>query len=302
MVKNLVTIIIPTFNCEEYLSSAIESAISQTYFSTEIIVVDDGSTDNTKMKISNYINSPLKYIYQVNAGPAAARNAGIKVANGEYIAFLDSDDVWYPDFLEKALLLFTEKTGVVYGWCEFIDKNSNIMSNYIRKNRSYTGNVLKELFSEFFVITSSVVMKKECLDIIGNFNENLMVGEDYDLFLRIASKYEFICLDEIKIKRRILANSLSRQDSKVDAMNDISTLENFKKLHHDFYRTNKKYVDTRLSDYYFNLAYNCLERGEHYLPIKCLVLSIRYRMNSKAVFNIFMSMIPFKFRKIMKAL
>ena len=118
--NSLVSAIIPTYNSVNYISEAINSVLNQTYKNCEIIVVDDGSTDNTRKTVENYIRKyphKIKYFYQENKGPSAARNKGIKEARGNYIAFLDSDDLWLPDKLEKQISLFMKDVSLKLTYC-----------------------------------------------------------------------------------------------------------------------------------------------------------------------------------------
>src|SRR3989344_8773435 len=122
----MISVIIPTYNRALMVKRAIESVLAQSYENFEIIVADDGSTDDTKEALSGYINSgKIKYIFQDNAGPGAARNAGIKHAKGELVAFLDSDDEWVPDKLEKQIKIFESrgKDAAVFSNIEYIDEN-----------------------------------------------------------------------------------------------------------------------------------------------------------------------------------
>ena len=114
MVNNrepLVSVIIPTYNSSQYIKEAIDSVLAQTYKNFEIIVIDDGSTDNTKEVLAPYL-SVIKYIYKNNGGPASARNRGIKEANGEFVAFLDADDVWKPDRLARGVDILDQRPEV----------------------------------------------------------------------------------------------------------------------------------------------------------------------------------------------
>lgn len=201
---NSVSVIIPAFNSEEFISEAIESVIGQTYSSWELIVVDDGSTDRTKQIVDKYLgeDNRIKYIYQNNSGPAAARNKGIQASCGKYIAFLDSDDIWYLDKLEKQMDFSASHQGyVVYGGRNYIRKEGNgfvetgqirLFKNFdsIRENFEYI------LFHPNLTITSTLLFEKSLLDKTGNFDESLHICEDDNLFIRMASHSNFHALDE----------------------------------------------------------------------------------------------------------
>jgi len=185
--ESLVSVIIPTYNRAAYLQKALQSVKEQTYHTLEIIVIDDGSTDDTRKMLENY-QGPLHYFYQENRGISAARNAGIKKAHGEYIAFLDSDDYWLPEKTAQQLALFSRhpEYGLVASQCASI----RIDGSYREKNRpGKSGWVLKDLFKANFIRTSAAMVKKECLKNIGLFDEALKECEEYDFWLRIAARY-----------------------------------------------------------------------------------------------------------------
>jgi len=187
--NSLVSVIIPTYNAYKYIGDALDSVLKQTYDNYEIIIIDDGSTDNTDKIIQTYLpNDKIHYIKIKHSGLAAvARNQGIKVSRGSYIAFLDADDTWSPNKLKEQIELFDDHTALVYSDGEFIDQNRK----YSARVKFHQGIVFDKLILKNFIATSSVVVKKTILDKVGLFSENpkLKVGEDYDLWLRISQKY-----------------------------------------------------------------------------------------------------------------
>lgn len=203
-VKDLISVIMPAFNSEAFISEAIASVIGQTYSNWELIVVDDGSTDRTKQIVDKYVreDSRIKYIYQKNAGPAAARNKGIQTSSGWYIAFLDSDDIWYLDKLEKQMNFLTSHPGyVVYGGRNYILKEGSgfVESGQIRLFKNFDSireNFEYILFHPNLTITSTVLFEKSLLDKIGIFDESPDICEDDNLFIRMASHSNFHALDE----------------------------------------------------------------------------------------------------------
>ena len=189
-----VSVIIPTYNCAKYLPEAIQSVLNQTYQDFEIIVVDDGSTDETKQILNPYIEKNLiRYVYQNNQGVGAARNKGIKEANSEYIAFLDSDDLWDPKMLERSLSLMQSYN---YDWvaCDNyrleIDENGVLSNLEIYCNKEIPSNS-KDIFlslikKNFIGGPSKVLARKKCFEIAGYFDETIRVVEDWELWLRFA--------------------------------------------------------------------------------------------------------------------
>jgi len=182
-----ISIIIPTFNRRDYITIALDSVLKQTYKDYEIIIIDDGSTDDTKKVLEPY-QDKIRYFYQENQGIPATRNRGIREAQGNYIAFLDSDDYWRPQKLEQQIACFRENPhyGMVAIRCSSISPDGRLRE----KNRpGKSGWVLTDLFKANFIRTSSAMIKKECFDTVGMFDELLPECEEYDLWLRIAKKY-----------------------------------------------------------------------------------------------------------------
>lgn len=183
----MISIIIPTFNRRDYITTALDSVLKQTYEDHEIIVVDDGSTDDTKDVLKPYQDN-IRYFYQDNSGIPTTRNRGIREARGDYIAFLDSDDYWLPEKLERQIECFSKNPhyGMVATRCSSIRPDGRLRE----KNRpGKSGWVLIDLFKANFIRTSSAMIKKECLDTVGVFDESLPECEEYDLWLRIAKQY-----------------------------------------------------------------------------------------------------------------
>ena len=190
----LVSVIIPTYNRADLVRRAIQSVLSQTYRNFEIIVVDDGSTDNTEEIVRSFKDSRICYIrYKENRGGSAARNTGIKAARGEFIAFLDSDDEWLPSKLSKQMAIFQaapEQLGVVYCGVYFVDYQSDRIIETIVPD--YRGNILKVILSRGSGPSlPSTVVRKECFGRVGLFDERFLSYQDTDLWIRISQMYEF---------------------------------------------------------------------------------------------------------------
>ena len=300
-----VSVIIATYNSAAYLKEAIDSVLAQEYKNFEIIIVDDGSTYNTKQLVEDlqsHNSQSIKYIYQQNRGPAPARNNGIKHADGQYIAFLDADDIWLPDKLAKQMPCFTQKpqTGFVYCDNLFVNENNRLIENYIRKIELLEGSILLELFNDFFIITSGIVLKRECFDAIGLFDEKLLVGEDYEFFLRLAKNYQAGVIKERLFRRRVHAQSLSRKDYALDARNDINTLIVFLRNNPAFYQQHRAQGSSRIANYYFDFAYRLLEDGKNFLAFQNLISSLRYQRSLRIFKNLLMCCLPYQCRKKIK--
>lgn len=208
----LVSVIIPNYNTAKYIADAIESVLSQAYQNFELIVVDDGSTDNTKEVVQKYINQPtFKYIFQENKGLSAARNTGIKASQGEFIAFLDADDIWLPEKLEHQIkLMDSDKVGIVSCSGYTTNEKGEILDTFIKKNYSNRYLLLRDLSMKNVVSGggSTALVRKTCFDVIGLFDENLKSSEDWDMWLRIAQRFDIIFVEKPLVKIRVRNNSM----------------------------------------------------------------------------------------------
>ena len=193
--RRKVSVIIPTYNREATLKRAVESVLNQTYTDFELIIVDDGSTDNTRQLVENIHDDRITYYYvKINSGAAAARNYGIERAEGEYIAFQDSDDYWHSDKLEKQMKVMESNTdiGFVYHIIKYNLKDDLcliIPSSDIPLDKKM-GNIYEQLLYDNMVGCPAILVKKECLETCGYFDTSLKALEDYDLVLRLGKNYK----------------------------------------------------------------------------------------------------------------
>ncbi len=194
----LVSVIIPTYNRAHLIKRSIKSVLNQTYQNLEIIVVDDGSTDDTKEIIESFNENRIKYIqHKQNKGAAAARNTGIKCSKADFIAFQDSDDEWLSEKLEKEIDAFGDSTvnvGVVYSGLWYIKNNEKKYVPHLQIAKK-EGNVHNELLAGNFV-SGLTVIRKTCFEKVGLFNESLPSLEDWELYIRISKHFCFKFIDE----------------------------------------------------------------------------------------------------------
>lgn len=180
-----VSVIIPAYNQGHYLSGAIQSVLDQTYQDFEIIVVDDGSTDNTAEVAKSFSDTRVRYIYQKNGGLSAARNTGIRNSTGSYVTFLDSDDLFFPKHLDTLATMLNEKSdiGFVAGQTIPIDNEGNYLSEVPKSNT-------RELGDQFLLgnllPVGSMMVRRCWLDKVGPFDESLRAYEDWELWLRLV--------------------------------------------------------------------------------------------------------------------
>jgi glycosyltransferase involved in cell wall biosynthesis len=191
-----VSVIIPTYNRSRKLIRAVRSVLNQTFKDYEIIVVDDGSSDDTYEALALYM--PLiQYIRQpVNRGVSAARNAGIKSAAAPWVALLDSDDYWIKEKLNVQMEFIEENPGTVACQTEEIWKRNGRHVNPKRRHRKPSGNIFAQSLKLCLVSPSSVILRKSLFDEVGLFDETLPAAEDYDLWLRITCRYPIFLIDK----------------------------------------------------------------------------------------------------------
>lgn len=194
-----VSIVITCYNYGKFIEKCLDSVLAQTFKEYEVVIVNDGSTDDSEEKILRYTGKEnFRYIRQENSGQAVAKNTGIRNAHGEFVAFLDADDLWEPNKLEQQVPFFDDpEVGVVYSRSRFIDADGNsvILDLSARYFETHSGYVTKRLFVDNFVPFSSSIVRKKCLEEFGTFDESLKMGIDWDLWLRISTKYMFVGID-----------------------------------------------------------------------------------------------------------
>jgi len=206
-----VSVIIPTFNRGWTLKTAIDSVLAQNFDDYELIVVDDGSSDNTPDLLDTYAEQ-ITCIHQKNRGVSAARNTGIRASYGSLIAFLDSDDYWLPDKLAVQTAFFDANRGATICQAEEIWVRNGLRVNPKKKHAKPSGNIFERSLSLCLVSPSAVMLRRELFDDVGLFDENLPACEDYDMWLRISCRYPVHLIDTpLIIKNGGHPDQLSRQ-------------------------------------------------------------------------------------------
>ena len=208
--KPVVSVIIPAYNAGVYLKETLESALAQTYTSLEIIVVDDGSTDDTASLVKSF-GERVKLVSQKNAGCSAARNTGIRNATGDLVAFLDSDDLWAPEKLSTQVSVFKPHEGFNYTNRSNFGILGALSEHQSDGVKHHNGMIFERLLEEGnFVTTSSVLMERSwCLE-LGTFRESLKVAEDWDLWLRSCERKPVSFCQQSLVRYRIHTGNISR--------------------------------------------------------------------------------------------
>ncbi|MGA6927308.1 MAG: glycosyltransferase [Desulfosarcina sp.] len=205
-----VSVVLPTYNRFRMVAGAIDSVLSQEYSKIELIVVDDGSTDDTQALLSSY-GDRIRSIRQARRGVSAARNAGIRATTGELIALLDSDDTWLPGKLTAQVDFFTRRPQALICQTEEIWIRNGVRVNPGKRHRKKAGMIFEPSLALCLVSPSAVMMRRSLLNEVGLFDESLTACEDYDLWLRIACRHPIHLIDTpLIVKHGGHADQLSR--------------------------------------------------------------------------------------------
>ena len=266
-----VSIIMPVLNGERYIAQAIESICQQTFGSYELLVIDDGSSDQTReIALSFAERLDLKYVrHEANQGIAASVNDGIQRASGAFIAFLDHDDLWLPEFLETQFKYLSghPDVGMVHSDIQTIDAEGTVLEHsaaHCRRRSQPSGFVFRELFMRSMICGNSVLIRKECFDRLGLWDESLRWA-DYHMWLRIARHYKVDYVPKVLTAYRQHATQQTR--SSTVPVNDVPVgvraierlLEEYPEVRQEL---GDRVVNRRIAAQYFDVAYGSCARGE----------------------------------------
>jgi len=308
-----VSVVIPTYNQLGLLEKTIDSVLNQTYQDYEVIVVDDGSQDNTRELVNSFQNrnKRIKYFYQKNKGVSAARNLGITNARGKYIALLDHDDRWLPHYLEESVKFLERDKSIelVFSWVIGVDKADNLIAKRLAKKirdivlsiqRDYTYKNKFIKFKDFifpcflyyrqynFALPSTSVFRKRLWLNIGFFDENISFTEDLDFSLRASKKYRFGYINRIGVKYTIHSKNTSllakNRELILNACVRVwgKTLENVSPLE----KINFSLVKRNISRTRFTLANYLFTKGEFSKARINYRLSLQNRLNLKSIIGV----------------
>jgi glycosyltransferase involved in cell wall biosynthesis len=210
-----VGVIIPAFNAARTLPAALESVASQTFDDWQILLVDDGSTDNTAEVVAPFLDrfgAKMLYIVQENRGLPAARNAAIRASTAEFLALLDADDVWLPCRLAESVKVLRERpqAGLAYGGITTIDQEGQLGKTFVGNRRSAEGRIAPRIYMrQVDLPCPTLTFRKKCLDEVGLFDETMRATEDRDLCLRIALRYEVAFVPRVIAYYRVSPSSMT---------------------------------------------------------------------------------------------
>ncbi|WP_155302134.1 glycosyltransferase [Desulfosarcina widdelii] len=282
--KYLISVITPTYNRRNFIGSAINSVLNQSYKNIEHIIVDDGSNDKTSDLVRDIQKSDprVKYYYQENKGQSSARNFGLKLAMGDFICFLDSDDIFLEEHIEKCLKVFKKnpEVDIVYG--DWIPINEKGIKKNIKNLKRYTGKITYQLFCNNCVSMNSVMVRSKCFKEMGGMNENCEVADDYDLWLRLSTKYKFYYIPEPLAYYRISIDQISSNKMKRFEANEkilLNFIRNYPKS-----LTNEQIKDG-LSRFYLRKARYLGSINHKMKGFVCAMKALKYNFFSILVFR-----------------
>lgn len=225
--KALVSVVVASYNMGSYLPLAVSSALAQTYDRIEVLIIDDGSTDNTAAIAQGLLTDPrVRYIHQQNGGQASSKNRGIRESKGEFIAFLDADDLWEPTKLEEQLPLFEKSAKVGVVCARYVEIDAEGKELRVDSSTFFRGKVSGRLLKYNYIGFSTSVVRRECFETLGCFKENLGMGIDYDLWLRFSTRYEFDFVDRTLVRYRVWSGQMSK-NLKRRYLNGIAIMQQF---------------------------------------------------------------------------
>lgn len=273
--KPLVSVVIATYNMARFLPLALRSALGQSYENVEVLVIDDGSQDDTQAAMAPFRSDHrVRYVFQQNGGQASAKNHGIREARGEYVAFLDADDMWVPDKLERQMPLFrSRRVGVVYSRFSYIDEAGRDLR--IEDYELFRGRVSGPLLIRNFIGFGTSLVRKECFDRLGSFDESIGMGIDYDLWLRFSTQYEFDYVDRPLLLYREWPGQMSR-NWQVRYLNGIAIMKSFLRNFPD--AVDKRTVNEAWAYTYTGFGY-CMRESRRAEALALYLRALRFKLD-----------------------
>lgn len=272
--KELISIITPTFNRSQFIHYAIRSVITQTISNWELLIIDDGSTDNTKNIIEPYLTDPrIKYFFQENQGQAAARNNGLRHSRGEFVCFLDSDNLWYPEKLkvQHEAMKSRPDIDVVYGDGDTINESGVVISTANMKR--YSGRITEKLLKDNFVSFNTAMVRAASIKGIGGFDESVRFGDDYDLWLRLSAKSQFLYIPRVFSQYRVMSDQISSNKEARFSSNE-ATIKRFLSKNPGI--LNQRAINRGFSAFYVRRGRYRLGEGEYLIALRDFLKALRY--------------------------
>ncbi len=280
----LVSVVLPTYNRAHSIFRAIDSVLKQTFTNFELIVVDDGSSDQTKSIINAFNDPRLSYIqHKHNKGVSAARNTGIKLSKGKWIAFQDSDDEWYPQKLEKKLAAAEKldgKIAVIYcAYHKVYPRKRYVIPDYKEKKKE--GDLYQELLMGNFIGTPTIFVPRECFNRVGMFDADFTTFEDWDIWLRLARHYKFQFIAEPLLVSYYTPYGVNESPAK----QTLAAFELIFRKNHQAYLNNPK----AYSEMKYQIGHLLCQVGSASLGRSYLIESVKTNFNGKSILAFLLS-------------
>jgi glycosyltransferase involved in cell wall biosynthesis len=306
-VKPIISVIIPTFNRAEYVSQAVSSVFEQTFADYEVIVIDDGSTDKTDETLAAFQDAPnFRYHYQPNAGRSAARNQGFALAQGDFILFLDSDDLLFEDALANLYGAFQDsEAGMIVGQVQFSDEQLEKLW-LLKPSREICGDgkltYPSLITGRYFLLPGAVLLHRKCLQDVAGFDRTLEPCEDYDFYLRVAMRYALSCINRPTLRYRMHGGNTDMSEIYEAglrvARHHLRLLAQAESLPPSIRRASKANWMVRVADNNYNLSRNH-EALKHYLW--ALMLRPAFVFDRRINRQILASLLPVRLREALKS-
>jgi len=297
-IDKLVSVIVPLYNSQETIEKTFNSIINQTYKHLEVLLVDDGSIDNTQQIVISLIKSyeNAHYFYKENGGVASARNHGIVRAKGEYIAICDHDELWEPYKLEKQLPCFDEaEVGLVYSACKIkYQQQADLIGDEITPSQFYEGKCYYQLLQFNCIPANTVVLRRSCLDKVGLFYESLKIQgvDDKHLWLRFAHEYPIKAIKEPLVTHIITGNNWSLNEDKM-MQSAIVCLDDISRLFPESTTAGKTAIRNAYKNTYFHYGQNLFYIKNYLLARTCFLHVIKQQpLHLQALIYLLISLLP----------
>lgn len=260
-----VSVIIPAYNEEQHIAQSIKSVLHQTYPCEEIIILDDGSTDDTETIVKRFEDSSIRYIYQDNQGVCQTRNRAIEEAKYSLIAWLDADDFWMPEKMEKQIAQVKDhpESGMYYSDYRKVDHEGEELPHRRQNRTTPSGWIFRDLFKRNVIQPSTTLIRKECYEDVGMYNDDLQRCWDYEMWLRIALKYKISgCSDQLS-NYRIIEDRMSTNRKKSRGA-IIKLLKNmYQSAKGTEQEVSRKLLHKRLNKQYYKIARKQHKKGNY---------------------------------------
>ncbi|MEL7035897.1 MAG: glycosyltransferase [Cyanobacteria bacterium J06592_8] len=272
-----ISVIIPAYNAEKTIEKTIKSVCDQTFSDWELIVINDGSTDNTKDIVSQIKDDRILLFSFENAGLPASRNRGVEKSSGEFVAFVDADDLWTSDKLELQLKALQDnpKAAVAYSWTDYIDESDRVI--YSGRHISLSGNIYEKLLVRHFLENgSNFLIRKAAYLEVGGSDESLRAGEDWDLCIRLSRLYEFVAVSKTHVLYRVSPLSMSSNTRK----QELECLRVLEKAYRQAPQSVQQIKKESLADLYKYLLWKTLASSQKHQGLRALYFLWNYTKNS----------------------